>query len=431
MVVAVCLERARRGRRVAGVALGHGVVARDRAELRVGVAVAVDVLQHDVAAELLVAPDLLDLAVVDRDHGGAGGGEDVDRAPRLRGLDHLRRVLAALDALEQLLLCEVVGVAGASVDGEAAFGEPGQRADQVRRDAGDQTRAQEHAVDVPVGVVVGPDRGAHVVLVVGCLEVLGSGEDRVHRVVGVLAPVLVGVDAVGRPGRGHELHPAEGAGARDVQVASVVGLDLVDRGQDLPANAVLDSGRLIDREQEGRDPELADDEVRNARGGRRARQRIDEAGVAGRRRAVGVAKLRAAVAIALAVLLGSLILSWTLRPTGQLALLLALAAHALAAAALILLRPAAGARGAGLGLGSGGRGLRRRGRGCGRCDRRARKLDVVDGCARRNVHLDDLAARQPDGDRLGCGRDGERGERGHDESRRCEQGAEEPRLHPA
>ena len=62
----------------------------------------------------------------------------------------------------------------------------------------------------------------------------------------------------------HELHPADGARGLDVEVAAVVGLDLVDRREDLPAHAVLDAGGLVDREQEGRDPELVDEEVRDA-----------------------------------------------------------------------------------------------------------------------------------------------------------------------
>src|SRR3712207_9008950 len=45
------------------------------------------------------------------------------------------------------------------------------------------------------------------------LQVAGGGEDRVDRVVGVLAPVLVGVGAVHLPGGGEELHPPDGPGA--------------------------------------------------------------------------------------------------------------------------------------------------------------------------------------------------------------------------
>ena len=119
------------------------------------------------------------------------------------------------------------------------------------------------------------------------LQVARGGEDRVDRVVRVLAAVVVGVDAVALPGRGHELHPAHGAGGRDVEVAPVVGLDLVDRGEDLPAHAVLDAGGLVDREQEGRDAELLDEEVRHA-DRRRTGERDGERRVAERRLAVGL-----------------------------------------------------------------------------------------------------------------------------------------------
>ena len=57
----------------------------------------------------------------------------------------------------------------------------------------------------------------------------------------------------------HPTAPARG----HVQVAAVVGLDLVDRRQHLPAHAVLDPRRLVDRQQERRHPELPDDEVRD------------------------------------------------------------------------------------------------------------------------------------------------------------------------
>ena len=59
---------------------------------------------------------------------------------------------------------------------------------------------------------------------------------------------------------------------RDVEVAAVVGLDLVDRRQDLPRHAVLDPRRLVDRQQKRRDREVADEEVRDLRR-RRGRQR--------------------------------------------------------------------------------------------------------------------------------------------------------------
>src|SRR4029079_2911946 len=60
-----------------------------------------------------------------------------------------------------------------------------------------------------------------------------------------------------------------------------VGLDLVDRGEDLPAHAVLDAGSLVDRQQEARDAELVDEEVRHA-DPRRTAERFGKRGVADR-----------------------------------------------------------------------------------------------------------------------------------------------------
>ena len=78
----------------------------------------------------------------------------------------------------------------------------------------------------------------------------------------------------------------ERAGGGDVEVAAVVGLDLVDRGQDLPADAVLHAGGLVDREQERRDPELVDEEVRDA-DRRRPGSRASSSGSVGRGRRRG------------------------------------------------------------------------------------------------------------------------------------------------
>ncbi len=221
----------------------------------------------------------------------------------LAALDQVGGVLALSHLLQQLLLAQVVGVAGAGVDGEASLGESGEGAHEVGGHAGDQPGAEQHGVHVPVGVVVGEHRPAHVLLVVRGGEVAGGGEDRVHRVVGVLAPVAVGVGAVHPPGGGHELHPPHGAGARHVEVAAVVGLDLVDRGQHLPAHAVLDAGGLVDRQQERRHPELADDEVGHPGGGRRAGEGVHEAGVRAGGGAVGVAQLGLVRVLAAALLL--------------------------------------------------------------------------------------------------------------------------------
>ncbi len=68
----------------------------------------------------------------------------------------------------------------------------------------------------------------------GRAQIAGGGEDRVDRVVRVGVAGVERVDAVLDPGGRHELHPADGACGRDRLVGAVVGLDLVDRGEDLP-----------------------------------------------------------------------------------------------------------------------------------------------------------------------------------------------------
>ena len=60
---------------------------------------------------------------------------------------------------------------------------------------------------------------------------------------------------------------------RDRQVGAVVGLDFVDRGEDLPRHAVLDRRRLVDRQQEQRDPVEGQRLRRGCRGGQHRRQR--------------------------------------------------------------------------------------------------------------------------------------------------------------
>ena len=118
-------------------------------------------------------------------------------------------------------------------------------------------RVGQHLGDVPVGVVVGEDRVVGVGGHPGRAQVAGGGEDRVFGVVGVLHPVPVGVDSVGFPGRGHELHPADGAGGGDVEVGAEGGLDLVDPGQHRGALGAEVVGRrrpLVDRHQDRRDP---------------------------------------------------------------------------------------------------------------------------------------------------------------------------------
>ena len=247
----------------------RGVGGGDVAEPGVGVAVAVGVLENHVAAEAIRAADPLDDAVVDGDHRSSRVREDPDPAARRRSGDRVGDVpcapLARLRALQGLALGDVVGVAGIGGDREAgALGEASERADEVGGERPVLARVEQHLVDVPVGVVVSEDRGAEVLIATGRLQVASRGADRVDRVVGVLAAVVVGVDAVGLPGGGQELHPAEGAGGRDVEVGPERGLDPVDRGEHLPRDPVLGSAGLVDRQQEGRDRELVDDEVGDA-----------------------------------------------------------------------------------------------------------------------------------------------------------------------
>src|SRR5205085_5158153 len=114
---------------------------------------------------------------------------------------------------------EALGVGGAGGDGEVAFGEAGEGADEVGGHAADELGAQDHGLDVPVGVVVGEDGLVDVLVAAGGAQVARGGEDRVDRVVGVLLAVAVGVDAVGGPGGGDELHPAQRPGRGHAQVA--------------------------------------------------------------------------------------------------------------------------------------------------------------------------------------------------------------------
>jgi hypothetical protein len=241
----------------------RGRVGRgDLAEVRVGVLVAVGVLEHDVVAERAAASDLADDAVVDRDHRRARARVDVDRAPLGVRVDRDRGV-AGPHAPGRAGLVEVVGVGGAGGDGEVAFGEAGEGADEVGGHAADELGAEDDGLDVPVGVVVGEDGLVDVLVAAGGAQVAPGGEDRVDGVVGVLLAVAVGVHAVGAPGGGDELHPSERPGGGDTEVPSVVGLDLVDRRQYLPRDAVLRARRLVDRQQERRDPELLDEEIRH------------------------------------------------------------------------------------------------------------------------------------------------------------------------
>ena len=214
-----------------------------------------------------------DGAVADADHLRAGLALDVHVVAVLLVRHDVCGALATPHLVERVAVERTV-VRGGAAHREAAVGQAGQRADHRGRHGGDRLRALEHVGDVPVGVVVGEDRAAQIGLCTGRLQVARGGEDRVNRVVRVAVAVAVGVGPVRLPCGRHELHPALRAGGRDVEVAAVVGLDLVDRREDLPAHAVLDAGGLVDRQQEDRDPEPLDHEVRHSRHGRGRRQQI-------------------------------------------------------------------------------------------------------------------------------------------------------------
>ncbi len=193
----------------------------DRAKLRVGEAVAVVVLEHHVLAELLRLPDLLDRPVVHRDRGRSLLGIDVDPAAGRRW----RKVGVALCRA----LGHIVGIASVGRYREPrALGQARDGADEVARDVCVLAGIQKDLVDVPVGMVVGEDRSREVLPRTGGLQVVRRPANRVDRVVGVLAAVVVGVDPVRLPGGRHELHPSLGAGGRDVQVGSECRLDPVD-----------------------------------------------------------------------------------------------------------------------------------------------------------------------------------------------------------
>ena len=175
---------------------------RELAEPGVDVRVAVAVLQLDEVAEPARAADAADAPVLDGDRGRARAAEDPDRAPRAVGLDDVGDVLRpARTRLLALLVGQRAGVGRLGGDREAALRQARERADQVGRQAADHTRAHEHRLDVPVGVVVGEDRAVEVLVGAGGAQVARGGEDAVDRVERVLLAVAVGVDAVHLPGR--------------------------------------------------------------------------------------------------------------------------------------------------------------------------------------------------------------------------------------
>ena len=255
--------------------LRRRVPGGDRGEVRVGEAGAEGVADHDVAAECAAVPDRHDGAVLRRHDRRPRGGEDVGRRrsahARCGGADRARRGRrarvagrrgAGLGAGAGDARGPVARVV-AKLDREVALGEVGDRVDQRAGLAAQQLGAVEHRLHVGVRVVVGEDRAREVVGPAGRGQVARGGEDRVSRVVGVACTGRAGVDAVALPGARQELHPADRAGRGGVEVGAVVGLDLVDRCERLPGDAVGGARGLVDRKQERRDVEALDVELRH------------------------------------------------------------------------------------------------------------------------------------------------------------------------
>ncbi len=105
------------------------------------------------------------------------------------------------------------------------------------------------------------------------MQIASGGKDRVHRVIRVGIASIQGIHPILQPGCGLKLHPPLGASARHRQVAAVVRLDLIDRGEDLPRHAVLDRGRPVDRQQKQRDAIEAERLSGCGRAGELCRQR--------------------------------------------------------------------------------------------------------------------------------------------------------------
>jgi hypothetical protein len=100
----------------------------------------------------------------------------------------------------------------AKLDREVALGKLADRVEQRARLTGQQLGAQQHRLDIRVGVVVGEDRGRQVVGASGGREVAGGGEDRIGGVVGVAHAGGAGVDAEALPSVRQELHPTDRTG---------------------------------------------------------------------------------------------------------------------------------------------------------------------------------------------------------------------------
>ncbi len=328
---------------------GDVVARRDRTEARVGEDVTVDVLQGEVIPQPVRAPQLDDAPVLGGRHRLAGcpeqihearflllrslsgspagrrggrtghGGRNGRRAGRSRphGGRPRSRTLgrrshghgAGRRTRRRERRFDVGGVLhhARARERQAPLSEARERSDHRLRVGGDQLGAQKHRFDVRIGVVVGEDRGVQIARRARRMQVASCGENRVDRVVGVRVARPECVDPVLQPGLGHELHPAHRTGGGYREVVAIVGLDLVDRREDLPRHPVLDARGLVDRQQEQGHPikferlrgdrRLAEQRGQRARlSGHHLRRRRDIVRRSGRHRRRGVASATGALA---------------------------------------------------------------------------------------------------------------------------------------
>ncbi len=195
--------------------------------------------------------------------------------PRLRLSNHpLLSVDRAAGVVEALLeIVELEDRMRAAAEPEAAGHERRIEPASARKDLCEL----EDVADVPVRMVVGEDRARDILRRAGRREVSGRSVDRVLRNPGVCHAVAVRVDSPAVPRRGHELHPTGRARGAWAHVPTEVRLDLVDRPEHLPGDAIGGTGGL---------PQLEELRVRALlRGlrGRRQRERHDDRAGAVRR----------------------------------------------------------------------------------------------------------------------------------------------------
>src|SRR4029078_13693369 len=105
----------------------------------------------------------------------------------------------------------------------------------------------ETLVYVPRGGVVGEDRARDVGAAARSGHIARGCCDRVLGAPWIGDPVACGVDAPALPGGRHELHPADRTGGARPHVRAEVRLDLVDRREHLPRDAVEGGVALAER----------------------------------------------------------------------------------------------------------------------------------------------------------------------------------------